>query len=56
MIILVLAFIANFAQSQNGTQSRSAKSGKYVTKDYAKKHKATTYTTKGNNKGKRNPK
>jgi hypothetical protein len=27
------------------TQSRSAKSGKYVTKSYADKHPSTTYTT-----------
>ncbi len=28
------------------TTSRSAKTGKYVTKDYATKHKSTTYTSK----------
>lgn len=48
LIILILAFSANFAQAQTqtGTRSRSAKTGKYVTNDFAKKHKSTTYTSK----------
>ena len=48
-IILILTFSINFTQAQTITKSRSAKTGKFVTKDYAKKHKATTYTTKTKN-------
>ena len=32
--------------SSKATTSRSAKSGQYVTKSYADKHKSTTYTSK----------
>jgi len=46
LFIFCLAFAVNIAQAQTRTQSRSAKTGKFVTKDYAKKHKATTYTSK----------
>lgn len=33
-------------KSVTKSTSRSAKSGKFVTKSYADKHKATTYTSK----------
>ena len=33
-------------KSTTKSTSRSAKSGQYVTKSYADKHKATTYTSK----------
>lgn len=49
LLVLLLAFAVNFAQAQTRTQSRSAKTGRYVTDGYAKKHKATTYTTKTKN-------
>ena len=49
LFVFLLAFAANIAQAQTRTQSRSAKTGKYVTDGYAKKHKATTYTTKTKN-------
>ena len=45
--ILILIFsllISNISICQE--KSRSAKTGRYVTKDYAKKHKSTTYTSK----------
>jgi FMN-dependent NADH-azoreductase len=34
------------AKSKTTTRSRSAKTGKYVTKEYAKKHPSTTVTEK----------
>jgi len=49
----VLFFIvtSGFAQKRSSsTQSRSAKSGRYVTKSYADKHKSTTYTSKRRSK------
>lgn len=46
LIILVFSFIAN-AQT---TKSRSAKTGRYVTKSYADKHKSTTITNKSKTK------
>jgi len=45
LLVLLLSFAVNIAQAQTRTQSRSAKTGKYVTKKYAKQHKATTYTS-----------
>lgn len=44
LLLIVALMISNFGISQE--RSRSAKSGKYVTKEYAKKHKSTTYTSK----------
>jgi len=55
LLILILAFTVNFAQAQTSTHSRSAKTGKFVTKNYAKKHKATTYTSKVKKNPKRKP-
>ena len=46
LLVLLLSFAVNIAQAQTRTQYRSAKTGRYVTEGYAKKHKATTYTTK----------
>lgn len=49
--ILILIFsllITNISICQE--KSRSAKTGRYVTKDYAKKHKSTTYTSKTKSK------
>ena len=54
LIILALgvfAFLFSFSQSkQSPTKSRSAKTGQYVKKDYAKKHPATTVNEKTNTK------
>lgn len=44
MILIISLLISNVSICQE--RSRSAKSGKYVTKEYAKKHKSTTYTSK----------
>ncbi len=49
LLIFCLAFAVTFTQAQTTTKSRSAKTGKFVTKDYARKHKATTYTSKTKN-------
>ncbi|MBP6235768.1 MAG: hypothetical protein KA536_06490 [Saprospiraceae bacterium] len=49
LLFLLLSLAVNIAQAQTRTQSRSAKTGRYVTDGYAKKHKATTYTTKTKN-------
>jgi hypothetical protein len=46
LLILILSFSVSFAQAQTGTRSRSAISGKFVTKDYAKNNKSTTVTSK----------
>ena len=45
ILLLVITLCINpncFSQEK----SRSAKSGRYVTKEYAKKNKSTTYTSK----------
>lgn len=46
--IIMLSVISLMINSTCFSQekSRSAKSGKYVTKEYAKKNKSTTYTSK----------
>lgn len=49
LLVLLLAFSVSIAQAQTRTQSRSAKTGRFVTEGYAKKDKATTYTTKTKN-------
>ncbi len=45
IMLTVIAIMIN-TNCMSQEKSRSAKSGKYVTKEYAKKHKATTYTSK----------
>ena len=42
--IILLASITNILFAQ--TRSRSAKTGRFVTKSYANTHKSTTYTYK----------
>lgn len=44
--VFTLLFLLNSANVFAQEKSRSAKTGKYVTKDYAKKNKSTTYTAK----------
>lgn len=47
LVIMGTVLGAAFAQVKKPiTQSRSAKTGKYVTKPYADKHKSTTVTSK----------
>lgn len=38
--------MAKKKKGSSGTTSRSAKTGKFVKKSYADKHKSTTYTSK----------
>lgn len=38
--------MARKKKSSSGTTSRSAKTGRFVKKSYADKHKSTTYTSK----------
>ena len=47
MLFTMISFASNAQNSptKKSTQSRSAKTGQYVTKKYADKHPATTYTT-----------
>ncbi len=51
LTLSILALVTN-VQAQveptkkSSTQSRSAKTGQYVTKSYADKHPSTTYTSK----------
>jgi len=46
--LLILSFIIGNVNSKahKTTQSRSAKTGRYVTKSYANNHKSTTVTSK----------
>ena len=46
VFIIALLFLLNNNVTFSQEKSRSAKTGKYVTKDYAKKNKSTTYTSK----------
>ena len=46
IILLLVIILLNNPNCFSQEKSRSAKSGKYVTKEYAKKHKSTTYTSK----------
>jgi hypothetical protein len=41
-LIILCCFLSVIGFSQSGTKARSAKSGQYVTKDYAKKNPSTT--------------
>ena len=50
IIIVALMLFVNCIQTFSQEKSRSAKTGKYVTKDYAEKHKSTTYTSKTKSK------
>jgi len=43
--LIIAMLIISIAYSQGGP-SRSAKTGKYVSKSYANKHPSTTYTQK----------
>lgn len=44
--ILIFSMLSFWGYSQNGTKARSAKTGQYVTKDYAKKNSSTTVVEK----------
>jgi len=48
LILIISLLLSNISICQE--KSRSAKTGRYVTKDYAKKHKSTTYTSKTKSK------
>lgn len=59
VIVLIMSCLLVFnlnAQSKRSTKSksfstsRSAKTGRYVTRSYAGKHKSTTYTSKKKSK------
>lgn len=49
LIILLVLLVCN-TTIYGQEKSRSAKTGRYVTKSYAKKHKSTTYTSKTKSK------
>jgi hypothetical protein len=50
LVLIVSIFSVSFSQNKkSSTQSRSAKTGKFVTKGYADKHQATTVTSKKKN-------
>lgn len=44
ILFLISILICSYSFSQE--RSRSSKTGRYVTKKYAKEHKSTTYTSK----------
>lgn len=48
ILISSLSLICSFgfSQTSGGTRARSAKTGQYVSKDYAKTHKSTTVVEK----------
>lgn len=50
ILIISLLLLANNMTLYSQEKSRSAKTGRYVTKEYAKKHKSTTYTSKTKSK------
>lgn len=46
IIAITFSLSAQESKSKKTTQSRSAKTGKFVSKSYANSHKSTTYTSK----------
>lgn len=50
IFIITLILLANNMITYGQERSRSSKTGKYVTKEFANKHKSTTYTSKTKSK------
>ena len=49
-IIIFFVLFVGCVKTYSQEKSRSAKTGKYVTREYAEKHKSTTYTSKTKSK------